>query len=438
MEKDSCQNLYRQAKKIIPGGTQLLSKRPEMFLPGGWPAYYKKAKGCRIWDLDDNEYLDCSLMGIGSCILGYADSDINKTVKAVIDHGNMSTLNASEEVELSELLLELHPWAQMVRFARTGGEAMAIAVRTARASTGRDIVLFCGYHGWHDWYISANLGNDKSLDGHLLPGLDPAGVPRALEGTSHPFKYNDSEKLLELVDRYKGKIAAVVLETVRNVFPDKDFYKIIRKTTKDIGAVFILDEITSGWRLNCGGAHLLFGWQPDIAVFAKAISNGFPMATIIGKEKIMNSLQSTFVSSTYWTERIGPAAALATIRKIKEKNVPAHLEKIGKRVQKGWRNLAKKNNLKIRVFGIYPLGHFSFEYEDSLILKTLFIQEMLRQQVLATTAFYVSYAHKNKDINLYLAACDQAFGTIAEAIKSGDPEKYLKYPVCHSGFKRLA
>ncbi len=438
MEKNICQDLYKKAKRIIPGGTQLLSKRPEMFLPGAWPAYYKKAKGCRIWDLDDKEYIDCSLMGIGTCILGYADSDVNKAVKKVIDQANMTTLNACEEVELADVLLKLHPWADMARFSRTGGEAMAIAVRTARAHTGRDIVLFCGYHGWHDWYISSNLNDDNSLDGHLLPGLDPAGVPRALEGTSFPFEYNDTGEFLRLVDKYKGRIAAVVLETVRNVFPDESFYRTIRKATKDDGMVFILDEITSGWRLNCGGAHLSFGWSPDIAVFAKAISNGYPMAAVVGIRSVMDSLQNTFVSSTYWTERIGPAAALATIKKLQDKKVAAHLERIGKRVQKGWRKLAKKHALKLKVFGIYPLGHFSFEDENSLVLKTLFVQEMLEQGILATNAFYVSYAHKSADINSYLEACDKAFEVIAKAIKSGKPQEYLKHPVCHSGFKRLA
>jgi len=176
------QELYRKAKKIIPGGTQLLSKRPEMFLPELWPAYYDKAKGCEVWDLDGKKYIDMSTMGVGSCILGYADDDVNKAVKSAVDRGNMCTLNAPEEVELAELLLKLHPWAEMVRYARTGGESMMIAVRIARAKSGKDTVLFCGYHGWHDWYLSSNLADEKSLDGHLLPGLNPLGVPRALKG----------------------------------------------------------------------------------------------------------------------------------------------------------------------------------------------------------------------------------------------------------------
>ncbi|MBM3702107.1 MAG: aminotransferase class III-fold pyridoxal phosphate-dependent enzyme, partial [Actinobacteria bacterium] len=199
------QLLYKLAKEIIPGGTQLLSKRPEMFLPELWPAYYKKAKGCEVWDLDGKRYIDMSYMGIGSCILGYADEDVNKSVIAAITDGNMSTLNAPEEVELASLLIKLHPWAQMVRYARTGGEANAIAVRIARAKSKKDLILFCGYHGWHDWYLSANLADDKALNGHLLHGLNPLGVPRYLIGSSFPFQYNDIESFLKLVHKYKNK-----------------------------------------------------------------------------------------------------------------------------------------------------------------------------------------------------------------------------------------
>jgi glutamate-1-semialdehyde aminotransferase len=174
------QRLYTQAKTRIPGGTQLLSKRPEMFLPDQWPSYYSRARGVEVWDLDGNKYIDMSYNGIGACVLGAADPDVDEAVKAAIDAGSMSTLNAPEEVELAELLCELHPWAEMVRYARSGGEAMAIAVRIARAKTRRDRVAFCGYHGWHDWYLAANLAEEKALDGHLLPGLEPTGVPRGL------------------------------------------------------------------------------------------------------------------------------------------------------------------------------------------------------------------------------------------------------------------
>ena len=273
--------LYQKAKKLIPGGTQLLSKRPEMFLPELWPAYYSMAKGCEIWDLDGNKYIDMSYMGIGTAILGYADEDVNQAVKEAIDKCNLATLNAPEEAKLAELLLELHPWAEMVRYARTGGEAMAVAVRIARAYSEKDIVLFCGYHGWHDWYLSANLADDKALDGHLLPGLQPKGVPRVLKGTAIPFTYNNKKEFKKLIDKHKNNIGAVVLETVRNYAPTKEFLDTIRSITEELDIPLIVDEITSGFRLTVGGAHLVYNLTPDIAVFGKAISNGYPMAAII-------------------------------------------------------------------------------------------------------------------------------------------------------------
>jgi glutamate-1-semialdehyde aminotransferase len=431
------QELYKKAKKLIPGGTQLLSKRPEMHLPELWPAYYDKAEGCLIWDLDGNRYIDMSYMGIGSCILGYGESDVNSAVKAAVDQGNMCTLNVPEEVTLAELLTEIHPWSKMVRYARTGGEAMAVAVRIARAKTGKDVVLFCGYHGWHDWYLSANLSEDKALDGHLLPGLQPNGVPRPLRGTCYPFLYNDTESFLVLMERYGDSVGAVVMESMRNFYPEKRFIETIRETTEKSGIALVFDEITAGWRLNTGGAHLLFGIEPDIAVFGKAMSNGFPMSAIIGRREFMEAAQETFISSTYWTDRIGPAAALATIKKLRENNVPEHLIKVGKAVQEGWREAAARSQLEIEVGGMYPLGHFAFEYSEPLVLKTLFTQLMLEKGFLASTAFYASYAHKEPHLKDYLTAVDEAFSFISRSIREGKPEKYLKGPVCHSGFKRL-
>jgi glutamate-1-semialdehyde 2,1-aminomutase len=435
--KGKGQKLYLLAKKLIPGGTQLLSKRPELFLPDLWPAYYKKASGCEVWDLDGNKFLDMSYMGIGSCILGYADKDVNAAVKKVIESGSMSTLNPPEEVELARLLVRLHPWADMARFCRSGGEAMSMAVRIARAKTGKDTVLFCGYHGWHDWYLSANLASRRALDGHLLPGLNPLGVPRKLLGTAFPFKYNDTRGFLKLVKRHKGKIGAIILESIRNDHPAQEFIAAISRVCRKEKIVIIVDEITAGFRLNCGGAHLLFGLEPDIAVFAKGMSNGFPMAAIIGKKEVMGVAQDSFISSTYWTERIGPAAALATINKFKKLAVHKHLVRAGKKVRQGWKALALKHGLKIEVGGILPLGHFSFQSSKSMILKTLFTQFMLEKGILATTAFYASYSHKQKDTDKYLKAIDEVFKFIKNADSEGTPEKYLKTRVCHSGFKRL-
>jgi len=286
--------------------------------------------------------------------------------------------------------------------------------------------------------LAANLADDKALDGHLLSGLKPKGVPRALKGTAIPFNYNDKNTFIKLIDKHRRNIAAVVMEPIRNYYPEERFLETIREVTRKEGIVLIFDEITSGWRLTVGGAHLIFKIEPDICVFAKAISNGYPMAAIIGKKKIMEAIQGTFVSSTYWTERIGPMAALATIKKLEKGNVPAYLESIGKKVQEGWKELAKKYNLNIIVSGIYPLGHFYFNYGDnSLILKTLFTQLMLEKGFLATTAFYASYAHKEEYVENYLKAVDEVFAFISKTIQKGNPEKYLKGPVCHAGFRRL-
>lgn len=431
------QDLYKKAKTLIPGGTQLLSKRPEMFLPDFWPAYYEKSKGCEVWDLDNIKYIDASYMGIGSCVLGYADDDINNEVIKTINKGNMNTLNSPEEVRLAELMIKLHPWAQMARYTRSGGEAMSVAVRIARAKTKKDIVLFCGYHGWHDWYLAANLSDDCALDGHLLPGLSPTGTPRFLKGSSYPFKYNDTEEFLSLISKYKDNVGIIVMESIRNDDPNKDFIDCINKTCKENNIILIVDEVTAGFRLCNGGAHLKFGIEPDIAVFAKAISNGYPMGVIIGKKDVMQAAQDSFISSTYWTEGIGPVAAIATIEKFINNNVSEHLTSTGKKVMDIWSKTAEKYNLKVEIGGITPLGHFAFEYEKPLVLKTLFTQLMLEKGFLATTAFYISFAHKDEHITKYAKAVDESFLFISNAIKEGNPEKYLKGGVCHSGFKRL-
>lgn len=437
LRMDKNQTLYKKAKQLIPGGTQLLSKRPELHLPGLWPTYYQKARGCRVWDLNGRELIDASYMGIGACILGYADPDVNAAVKTAIDQGSMTTLNCPEEVELSELLCQLHPWAKMVRFARTGGEAMSVAVRIARAFTQKSMVLFCGYHGWHDWYLAANIAGSKSLDGHLLPGLMPSGVSRKLKSTAMPFVYNDTEGFLKLIAKCGSQVGVVVMEPIRNFQPEKGFLETIRRETRKRGIALIFDEVSSGWRLTSGGAHLKFKIDPDIAVFAKGISNGHPMAAIIGTKDVMNAAQESFISSTYWTERTGPVAALATIRKLKEHNVAKRLIDIGTRIKEGWMNAATKHGIRIHVGGMEPLAHFAFEEKEPAVLKTLFTQEMLDRGFLATTAFYASFAHMDRDIEKYFEAVDQSFGVIVRAVESKKPQRFLKGGVCHSGFKRL-
>ena len=430
--------MQERARQRIPGMTQLLSKRPDMFAPGVWPGYFSKAKGVEVWDLDGNRYIDMSIAGIGANILGYADPDVNAAVHAAIDVGSSSSLNCPEEVELADLLCEIHPWAEKVRYARTGGESMAIAVRIARAYTGRDKVAFCGYHGWHDWYLAANLDTENALGEHCLPGLDPRGVPRGLVATAFPFHYNHIEELQAVVTQHKDDLSAIVMEPIRSEQPKPGFLEEVRALADEAGAVFIIDEISAGFRMNSGGAHLLFGITPDIAVFSKSLGNGYPIAAVIGKGEVMEAAQSTFISSTCWTERVGPTAAIATIKKHRLVNAGDHLTAIGKKVQKGWALLAEKNGLNIHVGGIPPLSHFSFEYDNAMAIKALFIQLMLEKGFLASTLFYAMYVHQTFHVEQYLSAVEEAFAKINEAIRTGNIEKRLKGLPASSGFKRLA
>lgn len=427
--------LWNKAKKIIPGGNQLLSKRSELFLPDHWPSYFKKAKGAEVWDLDGNKFIDMSIFADGTCILGHADEDVNNAVKKTIDNGSMSTLNSPEEVELTELLLKLNPWAGMVRYARTGGEALAVAVRIARAYSKRDKIAFCGYHGWHDWYISANLADDKNLDGHLLPGLEPNGVPRCLKGTAIPFEYNKIEGLKKIIS--ENDIGVIVVETVRHIEPKDGFLEKVRKIAKEIKAVLIFDEMTSGWRLNVGGAYKEYNVEPDIIVYGKGISNGFPLTAVVGTKEVMEAAQTSFISSAYWTESIGFVAALTTINKMLKNNTPEHLIKIGKLISNGWKELAKKHNIHIKVVGIPPLTTFIIQHKESQALHTLFTQEMLDRGYLASKCVYVSVCHTEKIIKDYLEKVDQVFEILSKAIKDNTVYDLLRGPVAHAGFKRL-
>ncbi|MGA2418076.1 MAG: aminotransferase class III-fold pyridoxal phosphate-dependent enzyme [Candidatus Staskawiczbacteria bacterium] len=430
-------NLWNKAKKIIPGGTQLLSKRSEIFLPEQWPSYFKKAKGCEVWDLDGNKYIDMYSMGIGSCILGYADPNVDKAVKAAIDSGSTSTLNSPEEVELAELLIKLHPWAEQVRYARSGGEAMAVAVRIARARTGKDKIAFCGYHGWQDWYLASNLADDKNLDGHLIKGLEPKGVPRALKGTAIPFHYNNIGELEKIIAENKD-IGVIILEPIRYQEPENGFLQKVKKIANETEAVLVFDEVSSGFRFNIGGVHLKYGVNPDIAVFAKGMSNGFPMAAIIGKKEVMEAAQETFISSTCWTERVGPVAAIATIKKMMKNNVPHYLEKTGLYLVKNLKKLSEKYQIKIKIIGLPALINFDFQYGvEAQAIKTLFTQEMLKEGFLASSGIYVSYAFRKNQISKYLRAVDRVFPIIKRAIEENKVHSLLKGPVAHAGFQRL-
>ncbi|HOJ09452.1 MAG TPA: aminotransferase class III-fold pyridoxal phosphate-dependent enzyme [Clostridiales bacterium] len=432
------QNLYMKAKKIIPGGTQLLSKRPEMMAPGQWPAYFSKAKGCEVWDLDGKHYYDMATNGIGACILGFADPDVNEAVRCRIDMGSMCTLNPPEEVELAELLCDIHPWAENVRFTRTGGETGAVAVRIARATTDRSVVAICGYSGWQDWYLAANLGESDALRGHLLPGLDPVGVPRELRNTTVTFRYNNKEEFKSVIDKYGNRLAAVVMEPVRYNDPEPGFLEYVRDGTHKCGALLVFDEITIGWRLIYGGSHLKLGINPDIAFFAKSLGNGYPMGAVIGTREAMKGAHLSFISSTYWTESIGPVAALAALKKMKEVKAYEHVSKIGTLVMNLWEINAQKHGVEIDVGKGYPcLAHFTFKNDFDNKLKTLYTQLMLERGFLAPTSIYPTVAHTEEIVKKYGDAIDEVFYLIAEAKRNEKVDNLLKGPVAHVGFARL-
>ena len=429
------QKLWKRAKQVIPGGSMLLSKRAEMFLPDQWPAYFSKAKGCKVWDLDGNEYIDMCIMGIGTNILGYGHPEVDAAVQQTVSAGNMSTFNCPEEVYLVEKLIELHPWAHMARLARSGGEANALAIRIARAATGKDKVAICGYHGWHDWYLSANLGDDAGLDGHLLPGLQPNGVPRNLKGTVFPFNYNNYAELEALVNAQD--IGVIKMEVARNMGPEDNFLHKVRKLATDRGIVLIFDECTSGFRETFGGLHKKYGVEPDMAMFGKALGNGYGITATIGKREVMEAAQTTFISSTFWTERIGPSAALKTLEVMGRIKSWDTITQTGLSIRQGWQNLADKHGLKISHWGLASLTGFTFQSDNALAYKTLITQEMLAKGYLASNSVYVCIDHTPEVLVGYFEALDPVFAIIKQCEEGCDVMSLLKGPICHGGFKRL-
>ena len=430
------QDLYKKAKKIIPGGNMLLSKRPEMFLPENWPSYFSKAKGCYVWDLDGNKFTDMSIMGIGTNSLGYGNDFIDNSVKNVIKTGNMSTFNCPEEVYLAEKLVQMNPWADMVRFARTGGEANSIAIRIARAACGKDNVAICGYHGWHDWYLSANLNTDDNLSEHLLPGLNPTGVPKNLENSVFPFRYNDYEDLENIVN--KNDIGVIKMEVIRNYEPKNNFLKKVRKLASKKNIILIFDECSSGFRETFGGIYQKYEVEPDMIMYGKTIGNGYALTAVLGKRSIMESAQSTFISSTFWTERIGPTAALATLELMEKEKSWQKITKTGKKMQNGLSALASKYNLKINILGIPAMTSYNFHSIDSIKYKTFITQEMLKKGFLASTVFYACTEHKDDHLEKYFNILDDIFHKISKCESQIlNIDDLLEGPVCHSGFKRL-
>jgi glutamate-1-semialdehyde 2,1-aminomutase len=431
----SGQKLWKRAKQVIPGGNMLLSKRSEMFLPDQWPAYFSKAQGCTVWDLDGNPLTDMSIMGVGTNTLGYGHPEVDDAVRSTVGNGNMSTLNCPEEVYLAEQLIALHPWADMARFARSGGEANAIAIRIARAASGKDKVAICGYHGWHDWYLAANLGDDEHLAGHLLPGLEPKGVPQHLRGSVLPFNYNRYDELEALVSAHD--IGVIKMEVSRNSGPEDNFLQKVRKLATDNGIVLIFDECTSGFRQTFGGLHQLYGVEPDMAMFGKALGNGYAITGTIGRREVMEAAQGTFISSTFWTERIGPTAGLATLKVMEREKSWEKITATGNTVKARWQLLADKHGLEIKQWGLSALCGFSFTSKNANEYKTLITQEMLAKGYLASNSVYACTEHTPDVVDGYFEALEPIFATIRQCEDGRDVVSLLKGPVAHQGFKRL-
>jgi glutamate-1-semialdehyde 2,1-aminomutase len=430
------QNLYEKAKKIIPGGTMLLSKRPEMFLPEHWPSYFSKAKGCNVWDLDGTELIDMSIMGIGTNSLGYGNDEVDSAVIDTVKNGNMSSLNCSEEVFLAEKLIEMNPWAEMVRFARSGGEANAIAIRIARAASGKDNVAICGYHGWHDWYLSANHNGEDDLSGHLIAGLSPKGVPKNLKNSVFPFNYNDYEELLSIVE--KNNIGVIKMEVIRNFEPIDGFLQKVRELATKKNIVLIFDECSSGFRETFGGIFKKYDVEPDMVMFGKTIGNGYALTAVVGRRSVMEAAQNTFISSTFWTERIGPTAALATLKVMEREKSWDKITAIGKKMQNGWLSFAENHDLDISISGIPAMASYTFNSRNALEYKTLITQEMLKKGFLASTIFYACTEHTDEHLSKYFAELDNIYKIISKCESEIlDINTLLEGPVCHSGFKRL-
>tara|TARA_Y100001970_G_scaffold294347_1_gene451143 strand:- start:1023 stop:3062 length:2040 start_codon:yes stop_codon:yes gene_type:complete len=404
------QKFWIRANEVIANGSMLFSKNPDLHLPGLWPAYFSKAKGCNIWDLENNQFKDIFLMGVGTNTLGYAYQPIEKKIRENLKKSNMSSLNSIDEILLAEKLIDIHPWADMARFTRSGGEANAVAIRIARACSGKSNIAICGYHGWHDWYLSPNLRNKKNLNNHLINNLNIEGVPKNLKNTVFPFNYNDISGLRRIIDA--KNIGVVKMEVERNQPPKMNFLKKVRDICTKKNIILIFDECTSGFRSNFGGLHLKYKINPDIAIFGKALGNGYAINAIIGKKEIMESVKKTFISSTFWTERMGSVAGLETLKCMEKLKSWTIISKTGKKIKSNWNKIANNNSIKINIHGLDALPNFNFKSNNHNLYKTYISQEMIEKKIIASNTIYTSISHTDKIMDNYFNLLDNIFRNI--------------------------
>ena len=430
--------MFERAKELMPSGTQLISRRPSRFAYGVTPIYADHAKGSRIWDIDGEEYVDwgCSC---GAIILGYADDAVDDAVRAQIAKGTIYTINHDVEVQVAEELVRTIPCAEMVRYTKGGGDSCTLAVRIARGATGRDKVLFCGYHGWHDWYLAAGL-DAGSLDDHLFPGIDPIGVPKALAGTAEPFPYGDADYLAQRLDANQGEVAAIIMEPIRSVQPPAGFLERVRELATQHGAVLIFDEVSTGFRPALGGAQEMLGVTPDMAAFAKSMSNGYAMGAVVGKREVMEPADRMFVSSSYWSDTVGLAATLATMRELRRLDAPAQFRRLGAQMQQDLKRAIADTGIDAACAGVPYHPSIQFNVADPLLQKkvsTLFIQEMSKRNHLGYPSFYLNAAHTAEDIESAVAASAEAFGIIKRGLDTGTVDELLECEPQSDLFRRL-
>jgi glutamate-1-semialdehyde 2,1-aminomutase len=406
--RSKSQKLWNQAKSIIPGGNSLFSKRPEIFLPGFWPTYFTKTKDNYVWDLEKKKYLDMSFMGVGTNFLGYSNSEIDKQVIKNIKKGNLSTLNPPEEVYLAKKLLVINKWAGMVKFARTGGEANTIALRIARASANKNKVLFCGYHGWHDWYLSSGK---KVLKNYLFENVKTEGVIKNLKKQVLCFDFNNLGQFKNIIKK-NDDIGIVFMEVARKTYPTKKFLKEIRNICDKKKIILIFDECTTGFREEFGGLHKKYNINPDIVVYGKTLGNGYAINAIVGKKEIMVKANNSFISSTFWTERIGFTAANKFLEIIEKKKPWKSVLSKGRYIKKMIKIFAKKLNLNMSVNGIDTIPSFEFNYKENLEYKTYITQEMLKNRILASNSIYLTSTHTDAQIKRYLNLLFKCFTNI--------------------------
>lgn len=400
-------SIYKRAKEIIPAGSQTFSKGVTQFVEGFSPKYLHRGKGANVWDVDGNEFLDY-IMGCHPNILGYSDPDVNNALIKQLELGSTFSLMNELEVDVTELLIDKIPCAEAARFGKNGADVTTVAVRIARAVTGRDHVAFCGYHGWHDWYIANTDLN--------------SGIPDFNQKLAHSFIYNDLDSLEQIFRDHPDEIACVIMEPLTVLEPKENFLSEVKKMAHRYGALLIFDEIITGFRYSLGGAQELTGVTPDLATFAKAISNGIPLSAIVGKKEYMFALEKTFFSFTYGGDCIGLAAAKACIPKIERENVPKHLRKVGTLLQDGFNDLAQRHDLQdfFQCIGYPCRSIISFDgqgHYDDLEMKSYFQQELMRRGILWTAYHALSWSHKEEDIVRTLTAYSEVMELFSGIVK---------------------